>query len=168
MSYSHALHLPASPTGFGLPGCWTLAPDRAITLDARQTGWLRIAQGAVWATHDGPHPQGAANAWGDIVLLPGARMHLRPGQSVVLESYPADAAACISWEPDANDGAPDRRLRTARQPLRRLVGWIGAGWRGCTRAMAASGRWAPLAPDAFADTRAHAAHTLMYLTRNQP
>lgn len=99
-----------SSTG-ALAGCWKLAPERACTLNPGQAGVLRIAQGQVWVTLDGPH-QGPANDWGDMVLYPGEQLHLLPGQHVVVESF-GDAVnepAYFSWEP-ASARAPAVRTR---------------------------------------------------------
>ncbi len=38
-----------------LPGTWKLAAGRAITLEPREAGILRVAHGQLWATFDGPH-----------------------------------------------------------------------------------------------------------------
>lgn len=138
MSSMHHLQLPASPTGAGLPGCWTLPRERAITLDARKPGYLRVAHGAIWVTMDGPHVQGAANDWGDLVLRSGARIRLVPGQPVVLEPYPdaANEDAGFSWEPEVLAPAPaESRWARLWQRLRSAFGdgllqWLepGPGW----------------------------------------
>jgi len=169
MSSMRALQLPASPTGFGLPGCWTLGRDRAVRLGAQQPGWLRVSHGAIWATLDGPHPQGVANQWGDVVLRCGARIRLTPGRHVVLESYSAAANedACFSWEPDVDDAAPTVRASASRAAWR-LVNWLGTGWRGAMRWVTALDRGVPMTPDVFADARTRAARKLLFLARNQP
>lgn len=167
MSSLRALQLPASPTGFGLPGCWTLARDRAVTLDPREGGFLRVAHGAVWATLDGPH-QGPANDLGDVVLRSGARIHLAPGQHVVLESFPAAANedACFSWKPDSE-------LRQAPVSMRCTV------WRGLLAFLAGVGhtlgQWLAPSPSgppdgagAYAQARDQAWRTLYHLGINQP
>lgn len=86
--------------GFPLPGFWQLAPERAVTLSPTEAGVLRIAQGQVWATLNGPH-HGPANDWGDVVLHSGEQLQLMPGQRVVVEPF-GDAVnepAYFSWEP---------------------------------------------------------------------
>ncbi len=83
-----------------VPGFWKLAPERAVTLNPGEAGVLRVAQGHVWVTLDGPH-QGPANDWGDLVLHPGEQLRLMPGQHAVVESF-GDAVnepAYFSWEP---------------------------------------------------------------------
>ncbi len=102
MSTHHATQLAPQPLGIGLAGSWSLPSSRAIKLGAASSGYLRVAQGTVWATLDGPH-HGPANDWGDLVLGCGTRIHLTAGQQVVLESYQsaANEPARFSWEPDA-------------------------------------------------------------------
>ena len=81
-------------------GFWKLASERAITLHPGEAGVLRVAQGQVWATLDGPH-QGPANDWGDVILHSGEQLKLAPGQQVVVESF-GDAVnepVYFSWEP---------------------------------------------------------------------
>lgn len=181
MSSPHALQLPATPFGFGLPGCWTLARDRAVTLGARQAGFLRIAQGAVWATLDGPH-QGPANDWGDVVLKGGARIHLTPGQQVVLEPYSAAAneEACFSWEPDTPAPAAAmplwvaswRGLRSLPVGIGRTLGrWLAPShpWSPGTVASRARGAHWQVGPEqAYAQGRDNAWRTLYHLGINQP
>ena len=86
-----------------VPGCWTLNPGRAMTLQPRQAGVLRVSGGQVWATLDGPHA-GPANDWGDLFLVEGEHLDLRRGQRLVIEptANSADhlsAPACVEWEP---------------------------------------------------------------------
>ena len=84
-------------------GNWKLAARSAITLQPRQDGVLRIAQGRVWATFDGPH-SGPLNDQGDAVIGAGSELTLRAGQRLVIENWNADGApACFSW-----DRAPQR------------------------------------------------------------
>lgn len=96
----NTLKLQQSQDGVSRPGYWKLAPERAVTLDPTEAGVLRVAQGQVWATLDGPH-QGPANDWGDLVLHSGEQLKLMPGQHVVVEPF-GDAVnepAYFSWEP---------------------------------------------------------------------
>lgn len=100
MASNSALKLQQSLPAGVLPGFWKLAPDRAVTLNPGEAGVLRIAQGHVWVTLDGPH-QGPANDWGDVVLHPGEQLQLLPGQHAVVESF-GDAVnepVYFSWEP---------------------------------------------------------------------
>lgn len=168
MSSLRALRLPASPIGFGLPGCWTLARDRAVTLDAREAGTLLVAHGAIWATLNGPHPQGPANDWGDVVLRGGARIHLSPGQQVVLESYRAAAneEAGFSWQPDAP--APASPVPSAKTLWRRLRAMVG-DLRGHLRERGPVRSVWPHHPESFyMQSRDRAWHTLYHLGINQP
>mgnify|MGYP002776242155 FL=1 len=79
-------------------GCWKLAAGRAVTLRPTATGDLRIAQGRVWATLDGPHARRA----GDLFLEAGETLPLQAGQRVVLEPFGTagqGAAAAFDWVP---------------------------------------------------------------------
>ena len=105
MASNNALKLQQSPTHVNAPGCWKLAPERALTFKPTQAGVLRVAQGQVWATLEGPH-HGPANDWGDVVLHKGEQLTLTPGQQVVVERF-GDAVnepAYFSWEPAAPVG----------------------------------------------------------------
>ena len=100
MIANNTLTLQQYQDGFPLPGFWKLAPERAVTLSPTEAGILRIAQGQVWATLNGPH-HGPANDWGDVVLHSGEQLQLMPGQRVVVEPF-GDAVnepAYFSWEP---------------------------------------------------------------------
>lgn len=162
------LQLTAGSAGFALPGCWTLARDRAIKLDTRDPGYLRVAHGAVWATLDGPHEQGQANEWGDVVLRCGARIRLVPGQQVVLEPYPdaANEDACFSWEPDG----PVQQTGLSRAA--RVWRWLrGIG----TAVTGGLGQWLEPGPgwprhreDFYQQTRDQALRRLYHLSINQP
>ena len=101
MASNTLLDLQPSPATDRLAGSWKLAPERAVTLNPGQVGLLRVTEGRVWATLEGPH-HGPANDWGDIVLRSGQQICLLPGQQVVVEAYPVaanDGAASFSWEP---------------------------------------------------------------------
>lgn len=89
------------------PGCWRLAPAAALTVAPRQAGSLRVTEGRVWATLDGPH-RGPANDWGDLVLRSGQALQLRPGQQIVLEAFGEvpDAPAAFRWEPEGGASGP--------------------------------------------------------------
>jgi hypothetical protein len=115
------MQLVSQPLGIGLPGSWTLPSARAVTLGAATDGFLQVAHGTVWATFDGPHPQGAANDWGDLVLRCGTRIHLMAGQQVVLERYQhaSNEAVGFSWEPDVAQPARPSHAQA----------WLGRWWR---------------------------------------
>lgn len=168
MSSMRVLQLPASPTAIGLPGCWTLPRDRAITLDAREPGYLRLAHGAVWATLDGPHAQGQANEWGDVVLRCGAHIRLGPGQQVVLESYPdaANEDACFSWVPEVSEQASAWTVRAAI--WRRLTGLGASLADGLGRWLEPGPGWPRYSPELHAHMRDQAWRSLYHLGINQP
>ncbi len=132
MSSQNALPLASLPLGIGLAGSWTLPLTRAVTLGAASGGFLKVAQGTVWATLDGPH-QGPANDWGDLVLRCGTRIHLMAGQHVVLEPYQnaANEATRFSWEPDARPSGSTSRIDALRN---KVVAWLGGVWRPRSRA----------------------------------
>src|SRR4051812_37745671 len=81
-----------------LAGTWKLAAGRAITLEPRDTGTVRVAHGQLWATYDGPHA-GALNEMGDHILGAGQQLRLRAGQRLVVESSANGAPAYFSWDP---------------------------------------------------------------------
>jgi hypothetical protein len=81
-----------------LPGGWTLAPGAALTLRPSHPGVLRVADGVLWATFDGPHP-GPFNDLGDHLLPPGAVLEVEAGQRLVIEPLDAVVPARFSWDP---------------------------------------------------------------------
>lgn len=83
-----------------LSGCWKLAPGRAISLQPREVGVLRIAHGQVWATVDGPH-QGHGNELGDHFLQAGQQLDVRAGQRLVFEAWgqTGEMPVCFEWTP---------------------------------------------------------------------
>lgn len=83
-----------------LAGSWKLAEGRALTLRARSAGVLRIAHGAVWITFDNAQRDDGVRG-GDHFLGAGDVLHLLPGQSLVMESWQAQAhsSAYFSWDP---------------------------------------------------------------------
>lgn len=96
-----------------LAGTWKLGAGRAITLEPRETGLLRIAHGSVWATGDGPHG-GALNNQGDRFLQVGDQLWLRPGGC--WRSWPAWRGA--GWAASGRPGriAPSMRIRAPAGP----------------------------------------------------
>jgi len=139
MSTQTALQLPTGGSVAGLAASWTLSSARAVKFGAASGGFLQVDKGTVWLTLDGPHPQGPANDWGDVVLRSGTRIHVTAGQHVVLERYcpAANEPVCFSWEPDtdADVATPLRGLRSAlrsvlaglRQLPRVLLQWLAPG-----------------------------------------
>jgi Protein of unknown function (DUF2917) len=81
-----------------LPGTWKLPAGRAITLQPREAGVLRVAHGQIWATCDGPHT-GPLNDLGDRVVAAGGQLRLRAGERLVIEAWNVRAPAYFSWEP---------------------------------------------------------------------
>jgi hypothetical protein len=79
----------------GPAGSWVLPAGHAVTLDVPDDAALRITQGRVWATFDGPH-QGPANDQGDVVLAAGERLALHAGQRVVIEPWSSGGTACAA------------------------------------------------------------------------
>ena len=92
-----------------LAGTWRIEPARAVTLRPREDGLLRIAQGRVWVTFDGPHA-GALNDLGDHVLGAGDQLPVRAGRRLVIESRDGVAPAYFSWD-FAPQAAPVRASR---------------------------------------------------------
>lgn len=113
-----------------LPGTWKLAAGRAITLEPREPGTLKVAHGLVWATYDGPHT-GALNDLGDHVIGVGEQLPLRPGQRLVVEATNGGHPAYFSWDPLPQRAAAPR-LAPLVQPLAdlRLALALGAGAAG--------------------------------------
>lgn len=112
-----------------LPGTWKLAAGRAITLQPRVAGVLRVAHGQMWATYDGPHA-GPLNDLGDRVIGAGEELPLGPGQRLVIEAWDRSSPAYFSWETmpqRVHSPAPD--LARVTQPLSdlRLALRLGAG-----------------------------------------
>jgi hypothetical protein len=90
--------LASNSNAVALPGTWKLASGRAVTLNPREPGRLKVLHGSVWATFEGPH--GARpDSSGDIVIEQGQRLSVRAGERVVIEPLNRDAAAYFSWEP---------------------------------------------------------------------
>ena len=110
-----------------LPGTWKLGAGRAITLQPREAGVLRVAHGQLWATFDGPHG-GPPNDLGDHFVGVGEHLRLRAGQRLVVEARDARAPTYFSWDPLPVRGkAP--RLAPVVQPLAdlRMALALGAG-----------------------------------------
>lgn len=100
-----------------LPGTWKLAAKRAITLEPRDTGVLKVAHGRLWVTFQGPH-HGRLNESGDHILGVGEQLRLMPGQRVVIESWNEGCPAYFSWDPVPVAKTVRRmRLEDVVQPL---------------------------------------------------
>ena len=97
MLSKNSLELQQSNGGPALSGYWKLMPGRAISLQPRVASVLRMAQGRVWITFDGPHA-GHGNESGDHFLQAGQQMQVRAGQRLVLESW-SEAPVYFEWSP---------------------------------------------------------------------
>ena len=108
-----------------LPGTWKLGAGRAITLQPREAGILRVAHGCLWATFDGPHA-GALNESGDHVVGAGERLALAAGQRLVVEAWNGQSPAYFSWDPvPAVVAVPSRSFAAVVQPLADLrLAWF--------------------------------------------
>lgn len=78
-------------------GTWKLEPGRALTLHPTEPGELRVAEGRLWATLDGPHT-GSGRGLGDIVIEAGSALRLRAGQRVVIEPAGIAETAYFAWD----------------------------------------------------------------------
>jgi hypothetical protein len=74
-----------------------------MTLRPREAGVLRVAQGRLWATCDGPHT-GALNESGDHILEAGSQLRLGAGQHWVIEAWHGDSPVYFSWDPGPAQG----------------------------------------------------------------
>ncbi len=132
MSNSNYLEFQASVSDAVVPGAWTLAHGRALSLQPGQAGVLRVAQGQVWATLD-VAPQGAGNELGDYFLRAGEQFTVSPGQHLVMEPFAGaqpKEAVLFEWAPAVVAGlAPAAHpVGTVAQPLRNLglaLGMVG-------------------------------------------
>jgi hypothetical protein len=86
-----------SPDHATLSVCGQLAARQTLSLCPRGAGVLRIGQGRLWLTLDGPHG-GPVNAWGDHVLCAGQSMALLVGQRAVVEAWPLTEGAVSQFE----------------------------------------------------------------------
>src|SRR4051812_29012015 len=98
MDFQLLIQTHQSLSATALPGTWKLAPGRAITLRPSETGVLRVANGQIWATCDGPH-QGPMNDLGDRVISTGGQLPVRAGERLVVEVLDGQAPAYFSWDP---------------------------------------------------------------------
>jgi hypothetical protein len=100
-----------------LPGTWKLVAGRAITLEPRDAGVLKVAHGRLWATFEGPHA-GRLNESGDHILAAGEQLRLQPGQRVVLEPWNDGCPSYFSWDPaPAAQVVRRTQLADVMQPL---------------------------------------------------
>lgn len=123
MTSQNNLPFQSTDAGPAVAGSRQLAAGRAISLRPRQAGVLRITQGRVWVTLDGPQ-QGAGNASGDHFLRSGQRLLAGAGQHLVLEPWPVpgEAPVYFEWTPVAAalSASAARWNATVIEPLREL------------------------------------------------
>lgn len=116
-----------------LAGTWKLAAGRAMTLEPREAGVLRIAHGSVWVTGDGPHA-GPPGDCGDRFLGAGEQLAIARGERLVIEPIAPGQSAYFSWEPVAQPQPQLLRpgLAELAQPARdlRLALDLGLGAAG--------------------------------------
>lgn len=73
---------------------WTTLTDKAITLEVKNAGALRVSQGRVWVTlGDGVLPRD--QHYGDVFLDAGQELIVAKGQRLVLESMFRNRPACF-------------------------------------------------------------------------
>lgn len=134
-------HQSAAP----LAGTWKLQGGRAMTLQPRESGMLRVARGSLWVTGDGPHA-GPLNDQGDRFLQAGEQVRLSRGQRLVIEAWDKQGPSHFSWDPLPQAAA--RSVRTAElvQPVEdlRLALGLGASAAGRLLAALAALGWASL------------------------
>lgn len=118
-----------------LAGAWKLGGGRAMTLQPREAGVLRVAQGGLWATSDGPHG-GPLNDQGDRFLQAGEQLQLRKGERVVIEAWTRQAPAYFSWYPLPQPVAARARPADLVQPVEDLRLALGLGARAAGRLLA--------------------------------
>ena len=123
-----------SPAALG--GAWKLAGGRAMTLQPREAGVLRVARGGLWATGPGPHP-GPLNDQGDRFLQAGEQLQLRRGQRVVIEAWNRLGPAYFTWDPLPQKIARPVRAADLVQPVEDLRLALVLGTRAAGRLLAA-------------------------------
>ncbi len=132
MSYTNCSDLQQSRSAVAVTGFWKLTPGCALSLQPRQTGVLRIAQGTAWATLDVPH-DGPGNQSGDHLLQPGQDFVVKAGQHLVLEPSGKGVGSTVffEWVPQVRAAAvsagPGARVVTQPwQDLGHALGMAGA------------------------------------------
>lgn len=108
----------ARPCGASRPAIsYTLPAGQALTVQARESGVLRVGHGRLWVTFSQAGRDLRVPA-GDHFLGFGESLRLSAGQTVVMESWPeaaqgAATPAFVSWDADA----PLRPLERLRHVL---------------------------------------------------
>jgi len=103
----------AEPT---LPGTWKLAAGRAITLEPREAGVLKVAHGRLWVTFEGPHA-GRLDESGDRIIGAGEQVRIAPGQRLVAEAWNEGCPAYFSWDPMPAPVPERHTLADVTQPM---------------------------------------------------
>lgn len=146
MSISNFLEFQTSQHRDTVLGLWKLAPGRALSLQPRQNGVLRVAQGQVWVTTNVPR-HGAGNELGDYFLQAGERLTVSPGQHLVLEpiALTGQAPVFFEWTPthESWDSQTTRNANAVTQPLRDLrlaLGMAGSALANLSAGLVVYGR----------------------------
>jgi hypothetical protein len=104
-------------------GFWRLAPGHVLSLQPRQAGLLRVAQGEVWVTL-GLSQHGAGNESGDHFLHAGEQLAVSPGQHLVLEpiARAGQPPTYFEWTPvsEATRTSATQNASAVTLPLRDL------------------------------------------------
>ena len=122
MSRSNFLEIQTSQDHDTVAGLWKLAPGRALSLQPRQNGVLRVAQGDVWVTTDMAR-HGAGNELGDYFLHAGECLAVSPGQHLVLEPMAPTGQTPVffEWTP-THDFWPSHTPQSANAVTQSLRG----------------------------------------------
>ena len=106
---------------------WALSKGKAMTFTPRSAGVLRVHSGRAWVTtgripHRCRNPQALVQCDDDMFIDSQTTLSLRAGQSVVVESWPAQAGEplCLQWEAAAASAGAQRWQQTVVQPGREL------------------------------------------------
>lgn len=128
MSSSHTMEFQASQGQHTVPGFSKLAAGQALSLQPRQRGLLRVAQGQMWVTL-GVAQQGAGNELGDYFLRAGEQLAVSPGQKIVLEPFEhaQQQAVFFDWTPGPAllQASSAQDAGAVTQPLRDLGQALG-------------------------------------------
>lgn len=133
---AHLSSSTAHQSNAALAGAWKLASGRAMTLQPREAGVLRVKRGSLWATGPGPH-SGPLNDQGDRFLQAGEQLRLERGQRVVIESWKRMEPAYFSWDPLPQPVARNVRVADLAQPVEDLRLAVALGARAAGRLAAA-------------------------------
>jgi hypothetical protein len=100
-----------------LAGTWTLGAGHAISLRPAEPGTVRVAEGRVWVTYDGPHGRTPSDS-GDHIVSGGAALPLAAGERLVMEAWNGGRPVRFSWEPaPAPQPVEAARWTAVTQPL---------------------------------------------------